>query len=489
MQSKDNKLKSGILLAVSSLPSIHGIGCFDSVAYKFIDFLADCNQSLWQILPLCPIGKGNSPYYSPASFGGEMLYIDIQMLKDAGLIKNIPLRQFPKNVNYKEVKAFKIPLIFEAAENFNKNNKKYKSFCNANKHWLETYAEFMVLKELNSNLHFTQWKDGYKYRLPKEMDYFRKENYYKLEIYKIIQFFFYSQYQELKNYANSKGIQIIGDIPFYVSPDSADVWGEPQNFMLNSDMSPNLIAGVPPDVFSKTGQLWGNPIYDWEYQRQNNYSWWKKRLSHNASLYNILRIDHFRAFADYYAIPNGNKDAKSGKWIIGEGIEFWNSVKPVINNTEIIAEDLGGETEEVQLLIDETGFPNMKILQFAFDSDISDPFLPRNYNKNCICYTGTHDNNTTLGWYKTTGQKEKVLFKCLTANIPEISNVFKLIRFGMNSIAQMVIVPLQDYLQLDEKGRLNTPGTDSGNWEWRFKVEDLNDNLKDTIINLTKGRN
>ena len=489
MQSKDNKLKSGILLAISSLPSNYGIGCFDRAAYRFIDFLAECNQSFWQILPLCPIGKGNSPYYSPASFGGEMLYIDIEKLKEDGLIDTIPQHPFSKNVDYKSVKKFKTPIIFKAAENFNTNSKDYKSFCKENSYWLEIYAEFMVLRDYYGDSPFTQWEDGYKYKLPKEINLFKEENYFKIETYKIIQYFFYSQYTELKSYANKKGIKIIGDIPFYVSPDSADVWGEPQCFKLNRDMTPSLVAGVPPDIFSKTGQLWGNPIYDWDYQKQNGYLWWQKRLSHNSRLYDIIRIDHFRAFSDYYAIPSGSENAKNGNWVLGEGMNFWETVKPSIEETKIIAEDLGGETPEVQSLIVETGFPNMKVLQFAFDSDISDPFLPRNFGSNCVCYTGTHDNDTTLGWYKNATRKEKILFECLTADIEEHSPVFKLISYGMQSIAEMVIIPLQDYLELDSPHRLNTPGTDSGNWEWRFKDSDLTEKLKNDILRLSKGRN
>ncbi len=487
MPSRDKKC--GILLAVSSLPSKYGIGCFDEAAYRFIDFLAETKQDYWQILPLCPVGKGNSPYYSPASFAGEILYIDIERLKKEGLIDNIPECEFSQNADYPAARNFKLPLIKQASDKFDTKKRDYIKFCNENSYWLELYAEFMALKDFYGDIPFYKWEEEIKYRLPQKIEEFRLEHNRKIEFYKITQYFFFTQYKRLKKYANNKGIKIIGDIPFYVSPDSADVWGNPECFSLNRDMTPKLIAGVPPDIFSSDGQLWGNPIYNWDFQRNNGYDWWQKRLNHNNELYDILRIDHFRAFVDYYAIPNVAKTAKEGKWIKGEGMNFWNKIKTENRELSIIAEDLGGETEEVQSLVKESGFPNMKLLQFAFDSDLSDPFLPNNFDSNCVCYTGTHDNDTTLGWYNKLPQKEKLLFEKLTCQIEEKSPVYRLIAYGMSSIADTVIIPLQDYLNLDSNARLNTPGTDKSNWEWRFSENDINDSLCNTVLKLAKLRN
>lgn len=478
----------GILLSLSSLPSKHGIGCFDKAAYRFVDFLADTKQDYWQILPLCPIGKGNSPYYSPASFAGEMLYIDIEALQKQGLIDEIPPCEFEKDVDYLAVRYHKLPLIKQAADRFNTNKRSYIKFCSDNSFWLDNYAEFMALKDYYGDIPFYNWDDDIKYRLPQAVADFRLEHNRKIEFYKIAQYFFFEQYKALKTYANSKGIKIIGDIPFYVSPDSADVWANPDCFELNRDMSPRLIAGVPPDIFSADGQLWGNPIYNWEFQRNNEYNWWQKRLSRNGELYDVLRIDHFRAFADYYAIPSDAKNARAGEWITGEGMNFWNKIKQYNRELNIIAEDLGGETDEVQALVKASGFPNMKLLQFAFDSDLSDPFLPQNFGKNCVCYTGTHDNDTTLSWYKSSSTKERLLFEKLTYDIKENSPVLRLISYGMLSVANTVIVPLQDYMQLDTEARLNTPGTAKGNWQWRFNADDLSDELKQTILRLSKKR-
>lgn len=490
MPLRDSSFKKcGILTAISSLPSKYGIGCFDDTAYRFIDFLAECKQNYWQILPLCPVGKGNSPYSSISSFAGEILYIDLDALKKEGLIKEIP--QYPESlkVDYNRVKSFKYPLIREAVNNFNPKKKEYISFLNDNRHWLNNYAEFMAIREYLGNLPLHKWEDKYKFKLPDAIEKFRTEKENEINFFKISQYFFHKQYKKLKAYANSRDIKIIGDIPFYVSADSADVWGNPDCFMLNRDMTPSLVAGVPPDIFSISGQLWGNPIYNFEYQKSNNYLWWQQRLSHNGEMYNVLRIDHFRAFADYYTVDADAENAICGQWKTGVGIEFWNTVKPAIRECEIIAEDLGGETPQVQELIAKTGFPNMKILQFAFDSDLSDPFLPDNFNENCVCYTGTHDNNTTLGWYTQAEKREKILFDSLIEKNEYTSPVLRLISAGMKSRADTVIIPLQDYMELDERHRMNIPGEEKGNWEWRFCQEDLNQSLIEKIRGLSEKRN
>ena len=486
MQSRDKKC--GILLAVSSLPSDYGIGSFDKAAYEFIDLLKECRQDYWQILPLCPVGKGNSPYYSPASFAGEILYIDISKLKNDRLISYIPDCTFTKNVDYKKVRNFKLPLIKEAANNFDKNTAEYKEFCKIQDYWLNDYAIFMTLKDIYGSVTFYDWENDAKRKKDEFIADIISKHEETIDFYKVSQFFFYSQYSELKAYANKNGIKIIGDIPFYVSPDSSDVWANPECFELNEDFSPRLVAGVPPDIFSADGQLWGNPIYDWDYQRKNDYNWWQKRLKHNSKLYDIVRIDHFRAFCDYYAIPSAALSAKEGCWVTGEGMNFWNKIRENIGDISIIAEDLGGETDEVKALVKESGFPNMKLLQFAFDSDLSDPFLPENYNSNCVCYTGTHDNDTTLGWYNKLPIDEKKLFHKMTAESMESSPVLRLIEYGMKSVADTVIIPFQDYLQIDSSARLNTPGTSTDNWSWRYEQKDITEETKESIIRLSDLR-
>ncbi len=489
-KDKQNK-KSGILLSLTSLPSEYGIGSLGKEAFRFIDFLKETNQSLWQILPTVPIGKGNSPYSSESAFAGEILLIDIDLLIAEGLISKEDIKRidFPQNVSYDSVRNFKLPLLKKAAAGFNTKNREFKAFKEANSFWLKDYALFKTIKYHYSQAKFQSWDEALKYRLPSAAEDFKDRHIEEISFYEITQFLFFKQYKAFLNYANKNGIKIIGDIPFYVSLDSADVWSHPECFKLGRDLTPLLEAGVPPDIFSEIGQLWGNPIYDWEYQKKNEFLWWRSRLTHTATLCDIIRIDHFRAFADYYTIPAGAKNAVMGKWEKGVGMGFWGKMRDITQKTQIIAEDLGGDTDEVRDLIRATGFPNMKLLQFAFSSDLKNQFLPKNYNSNCICYTGTHDNDTTLGWYNSASKKEKLMFRHLVPKDKSGSPVLSLILYGMKSKANTVIVPLQDYMELDSNARLNTPGVPFSNWEWRFKKEDLNEELKEKIIRLTKGRN
>lgn len=487
---QDKDLKSGILLPLSSLPSPYGIGTLGKEAYKFIDFLKKSNQSYWQLLPLCPVGKGNSPYSSYSSFAGEILYIDLDMLIEDGHLtkEDIPEADFPKNVNYKSVAEFKIPILKKATENFNTDNPDFEKFRIENGYWLSDFALFMAISNEENTRDFSRWNEELKIRQKYALIDFKINHKKQIEFYEITQFFFYSQFKKLKRYAFKNGIELIGDIPFYVSFCSSDVWSNPQCFRIGNDMTPVLVAGVPPDVFSKTGQLWGNPIYDWDYHKKTNYTWWKNRLVHNSKLYDVIRIDHFRAFNDYYSIPFGAKNAIVGNWEKGVAMHFWERVKPLLKNTQIIAEDLGGESEDVKQLIKDTGFPNMSVLQFAFDSDKNDPFLPKNMQKNSVCYTGTHDNDTTLGWYKKLSNSERIMFeKYVPKKYDCVSH--NLILFGMKSKAETVIIPLQDYLCLDSCDRINTPGKPDGNWEWRYNPEYLTDELCEIILTLTKNRN
>lgn len=489
-KASKKRQKSGVLLPLSSLPGKYGIGTLGKEAFSFAEFLKKSNQSYWQLLPLVPLGKGNSPYSTTCSFAGEILYIDIDELIKDGLLSpdDIPTCDFPKNTDYKLVKSFKLPLLKKAADNFNPDSKAFINFKKESSYWLKSFALFMAIKDSYCGAPFSSWEDGLKYRLPDAIKEFEENHTEEILFYEITQFLFYSQFKKLKEYTASIGIKLIGDIPFYVSLDCADVWANPDCFKLGRDMTPILVAGVPPDIFSSDGQLWGNPIYDWDFQKKNNFLWWKERLSHNASMYDVIRIDHFRAFADYYTIPYGAPDAKNGKWEKGVGKYFFDSLSPVLKGTHIIAEDLGAESAELERLMRETGFPNMKILQFAFSSDLKNPFLPKNFNANCVCYTGTHDNDTTLGWYNKATKKERLLLERL---VPEEHNspVLNLISYGMKSKAGTVIIPFGDYLELDSHARINTPGTEYGNWEWRFEAAALTDELSALIKKLSKKRN
>lgn len=457
LRDKSVKQKRGILLPLFSLPSPHGIGSLGEEAYRFIDFLRETNQSYWQILPLCPVGKGNSPYTSLCSFAGEILYIDLNLLVRDNLLENkeIGEKDFTKNVDYEVVRGFKMPLLRLASSRFNTKDAEYRDFCKENEYWLKGFTDFM----------------------------FKREHYEK-EFYYITQFLFFKQYNRLHNYANVSDIKIIGDIPFYVAPHSSDVADNPRIFELDEDMKPTLVAGVPPDIFSTDGQLWGNPIYNWDYLEKTDFKWWKQRIIHNLKLYDVLRIDHFRAFADYYCIPADDKNAKNGYWKKGIGNKFWESLKKDIGELPIIAEDLGGEDSPlVTELLNQTGFPNMKVLQFAFNKGSSNPFLPKNFDRPCVCYTGTHDNDTTLGWYEHLSEKEKALF---FKTVPQktASPVLNLISFAIDSKAETVIIPLQDYMQLNSFARINTPGVPNGNWVWRFGKKDITSELKELIKNI-----
>lgn len=491
LKDKDKQRYSGVLCAISSLPSLYGIGTFGVEAYKFVDFLCESKQRFWQILPLNPLGEGNSPYKSISSFAGEMLYIDLDFLVRDGLLSadDIKNQAFAQNVDYDAVREFKLPLLRKAAENFNKTNKNYQSFLRDNAFWIEDYALFVSALDVWGTQSLTSLSDGIKYRVPEELDSFKEKHQNLIDFYKITQYFFFCQYYELKRYANGKGVKIIGDIPFYVSPDSADVWTSPDDFKVGRDFTPTAVAGVPPDIFSSDGQLWGNPIYNWQNMRQSGYHWWQARLGFCRRLYDVLRIDHFRAFASYYQIPYGSKNATAGSWVSGEGVAFWDKMREVIGDMNIIAEDLGGEDDpDVISLLKQTDFPNMKILQFGFTGDMQNTFLPQNYGYNCVCYTGTHDNDTTLGWYNSAITKQRVMFNTIVRNNANCVS-HDMIRAASKSQSMLCIIPMQDLLCLDSSARMNTPGTKNGNWQWRMSTDDINQDNAKLLKKLTKERN
>lgn len=493
MPSKDKERQrySGVLCAVSSLPSKYGIGNFGIEAYKFIDFLCEAKQRFWQILPLNSLGEGNSPYKSNSTFAGEILYVDLDFLSRDGLLQSadIPGCDFEQNVDYDAVRGFKIPLLKKAAQNFDNKNKDYRKFLKDNDFWIEDYAIFEAAFEVYNTRSLTSLPDGIKYHLPEEIEKFKEKNQDKINFYKVTQYFFFCQYYELKRYANGKGIKIIGDIPFYVSSDSADVWTNPDDFKVGRDFTPTLVAGVPPDIFSENGQLWGNPIYNWQNMRRSGYSWWQSRLMFCRQLYDVIRIDHFRAFANYYQIPCGSRSAISGGWIKGEGAAFWDKIRETVGDINIIAEDLGGEEDpDVISLLKYTDFPNMKILQFGFTGDMQNIYLPQNYPYNCVCYTGTHDNDTALGWYNNASTKERVIFNTLIRNNTGCI-AHDMIRALSKSQSMLCIIPMQDVLCLDSHARMNTPGTTNGNWQWRMSKDDINNGNSKLLKKLTKERN
>jgi len=485
---RDNGRSSGILLAISSLPSNYGIGTLGIESYRFIDFLVTTKQKYWQLLPLVPLGEGNSPYKSPSCYAGEILYIDLDFLITEGLLSpsDIGAFDFPKDVDYEAVRNFKLPIIRKATENFDTDNEDYRIFCRENDYWLEDYATFMAaLKAYNTEFLYMLPKKV-KERDKKTVEELKRDNADEIRFHKVSQYFFYAQLFELKRYAKQKNIKLIGDIPFYVSPDSADVWANPQNFLLCGDFKPSLVAGVPPDYFSKTGQLWGNPIYDFEYLREHNYDWWIKRLKHYFSVFDVVRIDHFRAFADYYTIPYGSEDAVNGKWEIGVGTDFWNTAQKYIKNMKIIAEDLGAVSPLVEDLVSKTGFPNMKVLQFGFSGDDTNPHLPKNYPNNCVCYTGTHDNDTMLGFYNSCEPYEKEKMDELYPETESMPVPLNFIEGAMKSNAETVIIPMQDWLMSGTEARMNIPGVPKGNWTFRIEKNYIDDNLINRVLKISK---
>ena len=411
------------------------------------------------------------------------------MVKE-GLLSESELRahKFPQSVDFDAVREFKIPLIKKAATRFDEKSKNYKAFLSENEFWLEDYALFEAVCNVYKTNNLSELPDSIRHKIPFFLNEFKSAHKQQIDFYKITQYFFFCQYYDLKRYANQNGVKIIGDIPFYVAPHSADVWGNPDDFLLERDFTPKLVAGVPPDVFSKDGQLWGNPIYNWQSMRENGYRFWKLRLKFCQCLYDVVRIDHFRAFADFYQIPCGKK-ATEGEWVNGEGAAFWDDIKQTLGEINIIAEDLGGEEDpKVIDLLRYTDFPNMKILQFAFTGDMDNIYLPQNYPYNCVCYTGTHDNDTALGWYNKASTKERVIFNTLIRNNTGCI-AHDMIRALSKSNSMLCIIPMQDVLCLDSSARMNTPGTIGDNWTWRMSGSDINETAAKLLKKLTKERN
>lgn len=491
--------KSGILLHPTSFPGPFGIGDLGAGAYRFIDFLYDTQQSLWQVLPLGPTGFGDSPYQSFSSFAGQPLIISIEKLVELQLLQEPEIEYRPWNaecIDYGPLIEYKNALLRQAFAHFNELaddtglKAEFEKFCKSEKSWLADYSLFMAAKDYHDGRIWTTWADDIafptKSSKKKWLELLQSEVIY----YKFIQFLFFKQWFELKQYANQKGISIIGDIPIFVAFDSADVWANKELFYLQKDGYPTIVAGVPPDYFSETGQLWGNPLYDWAAHDDTDYKWWIKRIKNNLTLVDFLRIDHFRGFEAYWAIPYGAETAINGEWQQGPNRKLFLALEAALgHNLPIIAEDLGVITPSVEKLRDEFCFPGMKILQFAFEDIEDNAFLPHNFIPNTVCYTGTHDNDTTYGWYhKAEPINQDKVRRYMNTDGMDICWDF--IRTCFGSVSQMAVVPLQDLLSYDSWARTNTPGVAAGNWQWRYQEYVLDDYLKErlTAITLLYGR-
>ncbi|NJK48576.1 4-alpha-glucanotransferase [Candidatus Gracilibacteria bacterium] len=491
-----DKRTSGILLHPTCFPSRFGIGDLGNEAYRFIDFLADGLQQVWQILPLGPTGYGNSPYLCYSALAGNPLLISPEKLVEDELLSEedfAGLPDFPlDSVDFELVVQTKMPLLKKACENFKQQaseelQEEFKQFCDRASDWLEDYALFMSLKEVFEGESWNNWHKEIAKRKPDAIAKWQNQLKEPIFSQKFLQFQFFRQWNSLKEYANEKQISIFGDIPIYVAHDSVDVWANPDLFCLDEETGEAaFMAGVPPDYFSATGQLWGNPVYNWEKHQRTNFAWWMRRVEAILEYVDIIRIDHFRGFEAFWAVPQGEETAIDGEWIEAPGEAFFTLLKQKLGKLPIIAEDLGVITPEVEALRDNYGFPGMKILQFAFDSDRANPFLPFNFiNRNCIVYTGTHDNDTTVGWFSIrTPEEQARVIDYLGCVCPEGIH-WSLIRLALSSVANGAIFPFQDLLALGSDARMNTPSVADGNWGWRYRSEAINAEVSTHLQFLT----
>ena len=484
---------SGILLPVSSLPSKYGIGCFSKSAFEWIDFLKESGQTFWQILPLGPTSYGDSPYQSFSTFAGNPYFISLEELIEEGLLTReeceaANLGTNPSYVDYEKQYENRNPLLHKAYENSKKReDADFLKFEEEQKAWLPDYALFMALKDVHDKQAWNTWEKELIRKEPEVLAKYREELADEICYYEYLQYWFLKQWLKVKKYANDRGIRIIGDIPIYVAFDSADAWMNPELFAFDEDMNPIEVAGCPPDGFTADGQLWGNPIYDWEYHKKQNYAWWIRRIRHCEVLYDVVRIDHFRGFDEYYTIPYGMTNARIGEWKKGPGIALFHEVKKHVKNIEIIAEDLGYMTQSVRDLVAETGYPGMKVLQFAFGSGSDNEYLPHNYTPNSVVYTGTHDNETLMQYLECTEEHVRNHIREYM-NRPHASNeelCENLIWMAMSSVGKYCMIPLQDYLGLGKEARMNYPSTLGHNWEWRVRKEQLTHDLASYIAHMT----
>ena len=489
------KRQSGVLMHISSLPGKYGIGSFGQSAYDFVDFLVRTKQRYWQILPLGTTSYGDSPYQSFSAFAGNTYFIDFDILIEEGLlneadVKGADFGDDPRKVDYAKIFDARRPIMEKAVARFLEADdlSDYESFVEQNAAWLEVFAEYMAIKEHFDNLAWTEWPDeAIRRREAASLASYREKLADKLTYHRVTQYLFFKQWLRLKAYANEHHIEIVGDMPIYVAADSADVWAQPHFFKTDAVGKPTCVAGCPPDEFSETGQLWGNPIYDWEAMDKDGYAWWIERLRESFKIYDIVRIDHFRGFESYWEVPADSDTSATGKWVKGPDYKLFAAVKEALGDLNIIAEDLGFMTDEVIELRERTGFPGMKILQFAFNPDdesIDSPHLAPN---NSVMYTGTHDNNTVLGWYKDEIDDATRQYMAQYTNRKEYETVpHAMLRTIFASVSFMAIATMQDLLELDSAARMNYPSTIGGNWTWRMTAEELNPIIEGELYSLTK---
>lgn len=483
---------SGILLPVFSLPSRYGIGSFSREAYEFVDQLEKAGQSSWQILPLGPTGYGDSPYQSFSTFAGNPYFIDLETLTDEGLLSRQECEECdfgsdPGYVDYEKMYHARFGILRKAYHRYQPDHS-YETFVKENADWLEDYCLYMAVKDSLDGQSWNKWEEDLKQRDPAALALKRSELSDEIDFYHFLQYEFTVQWSKLKRYANERGIRIIGDIPIYVAFDSADTWANPELFQFDEEGNPKGVAGVPPDAFSKTGQLWGNPLYNWNYHKKTGFSWWIRRIQECFKRYDVVRVDHFRGFDEYYAVPYGDPTAENGKWEKGPGIALFQEVKKALGDVDIIAEDLGYLTDSVLKLVRDSGYPGMKVLQFAFDSREESDYLPHNYPHNCVVYTGTHDNNTLLGWLDEMRPEDRKFARRYMHNAKTARKdlPWDFIRLAMASVADLAVIPIQDYLCLKSEARINTPSTLGQNWRWRLLPGQIDDQLPGRIRDMTK---
>jgi len=495
--ARNNKKRmSGILAHPTSFPSPYGIGDMGQCSYDFIDFLVSSGQTLWQVLPLGPTGYGDSPYQSFSSFAGQTLIISPDLLLEDGLLAKEDLYDIPvwysDTVDYGYVIHYKNGLYKKAYSNFLLLQEQdliitqYNDFCLQQESWLSDYTLYTAVKEARNGESWLKWPDALRVPTPDVKEAYANKLEDTVNYHKFLQFIFYRQWNGLKQYANDRNVFIVGDIPIFVALDGSDTWANQDLFCLDANGFPTEVSGVPPDYFSETGQLWGNPLYDWNVLKKQHYKWWIDRIEHQLDLVDYLRIDHFRGFEAYWSVPFGEKTAVNGNWKKGPGFDFFHMLREALgNDLPIFAEDLGVITPEVEKLRDDFNLPGMKVLQFAFEDTGDNHFLPYNYPFNCLCYTGTHDNDTTAGWYRSARPECRERAK-LYMNSDCSDAAWDFIRLALGSTANYAIIPIQDILSIGTEGRMNTPGNPSGNWNWRFTKESLTNKIANKLRTLTQ---
>ncbi len=482
--------RSGILMHITSLPGPYGVGTLGAQAYKFVDFLKKSGQSWWQLLPLTPTGYGDSPYQSCSAFAGNPYLIDLNLLVEAGWleaeeVQTVQWSWEENRVDFGLLYRNRASVLRLAYSRFDRQDA-LDVFCRENSSWLPDFALYMALKDENGGKPWYLWDAPLKFRKPDAIWDARQRLKDDIRFYSFVQYLFYTQWSALHAYAHENGVSIIGDVPIYVPLDSVEVWSDPELFQLDKDLMPTAVAGCPPDAFTADGQLWGNPLYRWDVMAKDGYRWWLRRLEAAGRLYDMVRLDHFRGFASYWSVPYGDSTARNGKWVKGPGLALVNAIRENLPELKLIAEDLGFLTQEVLDLRDESGFPGMKVLEFAFDSEEPSQYLPHTYIKNTVCYTGTHDNMTMSQWFETADPKAVAYAKEYMHLTEREGYVWGAIRTAVSSVSDLCIIQMQDYLQLGSEGRMNLPGTTGINWTWRAGSGSFSDALADKIYRLTK---